>query len=71
MEGKCKHWKIRKVGVAVIRELYGVMASVDVSDGVIVTSGEFTEEAEALSKEKALTLISGDELSKMLGRKVL
>lgn len=47
------------------------MASVDVSDGVIVTSGEFTEEAEALSKEKALTLISGDELSKMLGRKVL
>ncbi len=46
------------------------MATVDVSDGVIVTSGEFIEEAEALSKEKALTLISGDELSKMLGRKV-
>jgi restriction system protein len=67
---QCKHWKTRKVGVAVIRELYGVMAAVGAEGGFIVTSGEFTEEAEAFSEGKALTLISGDELSRMLGRAV-
>ena len=66
---QCKHWKTRKVGVAVIRELYGVMASVGAAGGFIVTSGEFTEEAESFSEGKALTLINGDELSRMLGRK--
>lgn len=67
---QCKHWKTRKVGVAVIRELYGVMAAVGAAGGFIVTSGEFTEEAEAFSEGKTLTLISGDELSRMLGRTV-
>lgn len=38
--------------------------------GFIVTSGDFTEEAEVFAEGKALTLISGDELSRMLGRKM-
>jgi len=67
---QCKHWKTRKVGVAVIRELYGVMAAVGGAGGFIVTSGEFTEEAVAFSEGKALTLISCNELSRMLGRTV-
>ena len=67
---QCKHWKTKKVGVAVIRELYGVMAAVGAAGGFIVTSGDFTEEAVAFSEGKALTLISGDGLSRMLGRRL-
>ena len=54
---QCKHWKTRRVGVAVIRELYGVMVSSGVAGGYVVTSGEFTEEAESFSEGKPIKLV--------------
>lgn len=67
---QCKHWKTKRVGVAVIRELYGVMVSSGVAGGYVVTSGEFTEEAVSFSEGKPIKLVNGDALARMLGREL-
>ncbi len=65
---QCKQWKTRKVGVATVRELYGVMAAEGAVGGFVVASGAFTEEAlrfaegrsiELVATEKVLSMISG------------
>jgi restriction system protein len=40
---QCKQWKAYKVGVEVVRALYGVMAAKGAAGGFVVTSGQFTE----------------------------
>jgi len=42
---QCKQWKAFKVGVGVVRDLYGVMAARGAAGGFVVTSGRFTAEA--------------------------
>ena len=63
---QCKHWKTKSVGVSVVRELYGVIAGAGVSGGFVVTSGSFTEDAQAFVKGKRIALIDGVKLDKML-----
>ena len=50
---QCKQWRAFKVGVDVVRELYGVMAARGAAGGFVVTSGRFTDEA--TSSPKAAT----------------
>jgi restriction system protein len=59
---QCKHWKSRKVGVQVLREMYGVMIDNRASKMIIVTSGDFTSEAIDFALEKRMWLINGSEL---------
>ncbi|CAN7723950.1 restriction endonuclease [Variovorax sp. LjRoot290] len=59
---QCKQWKAFKVGVQVVRELYGVMAAEDAVGGMAVTSGRFTREAEAFAKGRNIQLIDGPAL---------
>ena len=40
---QCKQWRAFKVGVDVVRELYGVMAARGAAGGFVVTSGRFTD----------------------------
>ena len=40
---QCKQWRAYKVGVQVVRELYGVMAARGAASGIVVTSGTFTQ----------------------------
>ena len=63
---QCKHWKTKSVGVAVVRELYGVIAAAGVKGGFVVTSGYFTADAIEFSKGKKLGLIDGSKLKKMI-----
>ena len=42
---QCKQWRAQRVGVAVVRELYGVMAAQGAAAGFVVTSGSFTPDA--------------------------
>ncbi|WP_432696977.1 restriction endonuclease [Marinobacterium sp. YM272] len=63
---QCKHWKTQRVGVAVIRELFGIMVDRGAKGGFIVTSGDFTEEARSFASGKAIGLIDGQKLDKML-----
>lgn len=65
---QCKHWKTKRVGVTVIRELYGVMVSSGVAGGYVVTSGGFTDEAVGFSGGKPITLVNGEGLANMLDR---
>ena len=59
---QCKQWKALKVGVAIIRELYGVMAAKGAAGGFVVTSGSFTDEAIEFASGRNVTLIDGSKL---------
>lgn len=55
---QCKAWNTYKVGIKVVRELFGVMAADRVSMGMVITSGEFTPEAEEFASGK-MKLVDG------------
>jgi restriction system protein len=59
---QCKHWKLDKVGVKIIRELYGVVAAEGASGGIVISSGTFTKEATDFAKGKPIELLNGAEL---------
>jgi len=63
---QCKHWKAQKVGVAPVRELFGVIAARGAAGGFFVTSGYFTEDAKAFAAQTKLTLIDGPMLKKLI-----
>lgn len=63
---QCKQWKAFKVGVTVVRELYGVMAAKGAAGGFVVTSGKFTTEAEEFARGRNVDLIDGNRLFAML-----
>ncbi|KKO47717.1 endonuclease [Arsukibacterium sp. MJ3] len=56
---QCKHWKASKVPVNVVRELYGVMVAESASGAFVVTSGQFTDDAQAFANGKNIQLIDG------------
>ncbi|MBU1737110.1 MAG: DUF2034 domain-containing protein [Proteobacteria bacterium] len=64
---QCKHWKILKVGVKVIRELFGVMASQGAQKGIVISSGEFTKDAIDFANSNSVELINGTKLLAMIG----
>lgn len=59
---QCKQWRALKVGVTVVRELYGVMAAGGAAGGFVVTSGRFTDEATAFASGRNVKLIDGPKL---------
>jgi restriction system protein len=59
---QCKQWRAYKVGVQVVRELYGAMAAYGAASGFVVTSGRFTEDAQAFAKGRNLKLMDGEAL---------
>lgn len=63
---QCKQWRAWKVGVDVVRELYGVMAARGAAGGFVVTSGRYTAEATQFAEGRNLTLIDGPWLQLML-----
>jgi restriction system protein len=64
---QCKAWRDRQVGVALVRELYGVMTAENVPEGILVTTSKFSTDAVAFAKGKNIHLIDGDDfLGKLL-----
>ena len=63
---QCKQWKAFKVGVDVVRELYGVMAAKGAAGGFVVTSGRFTEDAAGFASGRNLKLIDGPLLHDLI-----
>jgi len=59
---QCKQWRAAKVGVSVVRELYGVMSAEEAASAAIVTSGVFTQEAKNFAEGKSIDLIDGAQL---------
>jgi restriction system protein len=63
---QCKQWKAFKVGVDVVRELYGVMAAQGASGGFVITSGSFSADAQAFAEGRNLKLVDGPQLFGLL-----
>jgi len=63
---QCKQWRAYKVGVDVVRELYGVMAARGAAGGFVVTSGRFTDEATSFASGRNVTLVNGSALRELL-----
>lgn len=63
---QCKQWRANKVGVEVVRQLYGVMAARGAAGGFVVTSGRFTQEAQDFARGRNVVLIDGTALHRML-----
>jgi restriction system protein len=63
---QCKQWKAWKVGVPVVREMFGVMTAQKAHHAFIVTSGTFTPEARAFAAGKPIDLIGGPQLAYLI-----
>jgi restriction system protein len=63
---QCKQWKAQKVGVKVVREMYGLMAAHSASSVMVVSSGIFTQEAQDFAQGKPIDLIDGIQLNKLI-----
>ncbi len=63
---QCKQWKTLKVGVKVVREMYGLVTAHKASGSIIITSGLFTQEAKAFARDKPLDLVEGQQLVAMI-----
>jgi restriction system protein len=62
---QCKRWKVFKVGVKPIRELFGVMAAEGADRGIFASSGTYTQEALRFAEGKSLELIDGAQFAEM------
>jgi restriction system protein len=65
---QCKKWKAQQVGVATVRELYGVMTAVGAVGGFVVTSGTFTRDAKRFSEGREIELVAAEELLAHVGK---
>lgn len=63
---QCKQWKVSKVGVATVRELYGVMTAERAVGGFVVASGQFTEEAKNFAEGRSINLVPACSLLQMI-----
>lgn len=63
---QCKQWKVAKVGVATVRELYGVMTAERAVGGFVVASGQFTEEARSFAEGRSINLLPAHSLLQMI-----
>jgi restriction system protein len=61
-----KQWRAFKVGVDVVRELYGVMAAKGAAGGFVATSGRFTDDAISFASGRNVTLIDAPKLHGLL-----
>lgn len=59
---RCSPWNAYRVGIKPVRLLRGAMTSRSVGEGVLVTSGKFTQEARDFAGKQQISLIDGDEL---------
>lgn len=64
---QCKHYRMKKVGVKIVRELYGVVASENATGGIVISSGTFTQETIDFSRGKPLELVDGKRLLRLIG----
>ena len=65
---QCKHWKKDKVGVKVVRELYGVVTAESASGGIVISSGTFTQEAKEFARGKRIELLDGSVLLDLIAK---
>jgi len=63
---QAKQWKAWKVGVRVVREMFGLMHAHRADGVIVVTSGQFTAEAQEFAVGKPIELIAGERLAELV-----
>jgi restriction system protein len=63
---QCKQWRNQKIGVAVVREMYGLMVHHQAYAVKIVCTGVFSSECEAFARDKPIELVVGTELLRLV-----
>ena len=63
---QCKQWRATKVGVAVVREFFGLIAAEGATGGFVVTSGSFTADAKSFASGRNIRLVEGPELNRWI-----
>ena len=63
---QCKQWKTYKVGVKIVREMYGIMTAERADRVIIVASGTYTQEAVDFARGKPIDLIEGKALVQLI-----
>ena len=63
---QCKQWKTYKVGVKVVREMFGIMTAERADRVIIVASGTYTQEAFDFARGKPIDLIEGKALVQLI-----
>jgi restriction system protein len=56
---QCKAWRTKEIGVRLIRELAGVMASEKIKHGVFITMSSFTTDAVTFAEKNGIILLDG------------
>ena len=59
---QAKHWRRDRVGVTLVRELYGVQHAMHADHAMFVVLGRYTADAQAFAAETGVTLVDGEEL---------
>lgn len=63
---QCKQWKTQKVGVSVVREMFGVLTASNADKVIVICSGKFTQQAIDFASDKPIELLSGNELLSLI-----
>jgi len=63
---QCKKYDEAKVGIQVIREMYGLMHEHQIAHAYVVTTSTFTKECYRFVEDKKITLIDGKGLVRMI-----
>jgi restriction system protein len=64
---QAKHWRSDRVGVQLIRELYGVQRARHAERSMFVAIGADTPPTSSISRRRSGTLVDGDELLRVIG----
>ncbi len=64
---QCKQWRSQKVGVKVVREMFGLVTAERAAGGIVITSGQFTRDASGFADGKSLELVDGKKLAALVG----
>ncbi|MDB5924162.1 MAG: hypothetical protein JWN13_3098 [Betaproteobacteria bacterium] len=63
---QCKHWRAAMVGLSAVGDLLEMIAAEGATGGAVVTSGTFSDDAEAFAAGKSIQLIDGEQLEKLV-----
>jgi restriction system protein len=65
---QCKQWQSQKVGVNVVREMFGLMTAESAASAIVICSGIFTQEAKSFAEGKPIDLVDGAQLEALIGQ---
>jgi hypothetical protein len=66
---QCKRYALgNNIGEPVVRELYGVIHAENANKGILITTSDFSKQAVAFAKDKAIELINGHDLGNLCNK---